>query len=203
MAVLAVLFDMDGTLVDSIPAWHKTFNQALVSQGGNPVSYEYFCEEILGESTEEDIARFFPKLKVMELIALYDEFFPKNIDALRIFPETIKVLDFLKEQGIKTGLVTNTPRALMNLTLAAVDLEDRFDVALAGDDVSAGKPDPMMINLCLTKLGVSKENAILVGDTLSDVKAGANAGVKTVGLNIAADWRVSSLLDLEKILKSL
>ena len=79
MDVKAVFFDMDGTLVDSIPAWHKTFNQALENQGSETVSYEFFCESVLGESTQEDISRFFPKLSVEELVNLYDDFFPENI----------------------------------------------------------------------------------------------------------------------------
>ncbi len=203
MDVSAVLFDMDGTLVDSIPAWHKTFNQSLVSQGRNPVSYDYFCEEILGESTEEDITRFFPDLTSRELIGLYDKFFPKNIEAVEIFPESRQILAMLRSKGIKTGLVTNTPRELMNMTLETVGLKNTFDVMLGGDDVRAGKPDPEMINKCLELLGVPKENAILVGDTASDMKAGSNAGVKTIGLKIGGDFRVESLPELLSLLRGL
>ncbi|MBU0762408.1 MAG: HAD family hydrolase [Candidatus Altiarchaeota archaeon] len=203
MNVAAVLFDMDGTLVDSIPAWHKTFNQSLVSRGRNPVSYEYFCEEILGESTEEDIARFFPDLSVSELIGLYDQFFPKNIDAVRLFPETSEVIDFLRSKKIKMGLVTNTPRELMELTLKAVGLVDSFDSTFGGDDVSVGKPDPMMIHQCLVDLGVDVKNAVMVGDTRSDVKAGLNAGVKTIGLGVDADWRIDSISELLKLLQEI
>lgn len=203
MDVSAVLFDMDGTLVDSIPAWHRTFNQALGSQGGSPVSYEYFVSDILGQSTEADIARFFPKLKVDDLVHLYDMFFPQNLAAVKLFPSTLEVLDFLDARDIRKAVVTNTPRELMLMTLEKVGIADRFDVVVGGSDVSVGKPDPEMIHKCLGELGLSGDNVLLVGDTMSDVNAGLNSGVKTIGVGVDGDWKIRSLSQLIPLLESL
>ncbi len=203
MVLKAVLFDMDGTLVDSIPAWHRTFNQARASQGMGPVTMEAFCQDILGQSTQQDIARYFPDLVVEELLGLYDKFFPDNISHVRIFPNTLDVLKDLDDMGLKKGIVTNTPRKLMMLTLSTIGIEDRFDVLIGGNDVSTGKPDPEMINNALEVLSVAADEAILVGDTVADIKAGSNSGVRTVGIGVEGDLSIDSLANFPAMLRSI
>jgi HAD superfamily hydrolase (TIGR01549 family) len=203
MSLEAVLFDMDGTLVDSIPAWHKTFNQVLELQGSKPVSYEYFCSDILGESTEKDIERFFPNLTPQGLVELYDQFFPQNISSVRPFPQTATVLDFLKSKGQKLGLVTNTPHVLMELTLKTTGLSFNFDSILGGDDVPRGKPWPDIIHRTCELLNVAEETTIMVGDTKADIVAAANAKVKSVGINVDGDWRINSIGELPHLFEKI
>jgi HAD superfamily hydrolase (TIGR01509 family) len=200
MALKAVLFDMDGTLVDSIPAWHKTFNQVLALQGSGPVTYEFFVSDILGESTEADIKRFFPTLTSGELVGFYNRHFPPNLFSVRAFPQTPAVLDLLTAAGIRKGIVTNTPRGLMIATLNTVGLEGRFDSLVGGDDVPEAKPAPDMILESCRRLDVMPSEALLVGDTKSDTQAGANAKVRTVGIGVSGDWRISSLEELAPLL---
>lgn len=200
MAYSAVLFDMDGTLVDSIPAWHKTFNEALKLNNRASVSYEYFCRDILGQSTEADVERFFPDLSPGDLVALYDRLFPANIDSVRIFPETMEVLAYLDVKEKKKGLVTNTPRELMHMTMEAVGIAGRFDVVLGGDDVSVGKPDPEMIVKACDTLGLKPEEVVMVGDTKADMGSGKDAGCVTVGIGVEGEHRISSLGALTALL---
>jgi len=200
MALNAVLFDMDGTLVDSIPAWHMTFNQALESQGSEPVSFKAFTTDILGQSTQQDISRYFPKLTVDELVGLYDRFFPANVGHIRPFPNTSDVLDLLDEIGLKKGIVTNTPSELMLLTLDRAGIADRFDILLGGTDVSLGKPDPEMIHKALELMGLGGDQAVLVGDTLADMDAGKNSGVATIGIGVPGDWSIDSLEGLPDVI---
>ncbi|MFH1403078.1 MAG: HAD family hydrolase [Candidatus Altiarchaeota archaeon] len=199
----AVLFDMDGTIVDSVPAWHKTFNMVLKHAGREEISYEYFCEDVLGQSTEYDIKRFFPMYTPEQLLGFYDRFFPENISEVKLFPESIEVIEYLKSRGLKVGIVTNTPRDLMFLTLEQVGLHDRFDVVLGGNDVSVGKPGPDIILKACEILGVGVGDALMVGDTTADTGAGRNAGCKTVGIGVDGDWRVESLGEFIGIAKKL
>jgi HAD superfamily hydrolase (TIGR01549 family) len=189
----AVLFDLDGTVVDSVPAWHKTFNQALEYTGSAGISYKEFCDNILGQSTEQDIERFFPSITEEELIGLYDRFFPEHIPSVRLFPESMKVLDYLESKGLLKGIVTNTPRDLMLKTLEMVGVKDRFDVIVGGTDVSVGKPDPEMIHKACGILGLDEGEVLMVGDTVADMEAGRSAGCRTVGVGVDGDWRIESL----------
>lgn len=194
---------MDGTLVDSIPAWHKTFNQALENQGLETVSYEFFCESVLGESTQEDISRFFPKLSVEELVNLYDDFFPENIGLVRLFPNTLEVLDFLDEKKLKKVIVTNTPRELMLLTLDSLDITHRFDHVIGGSDVSVGKPHPEMLEKACSLTNLSKDEVLMVGDTSADTRAGVNAKIRTIGIGVGGDWEIKDLCEFIPLLKDI
>lgn len=203
MIVKAVLFDMDGTIVDSVPTWYKTFNQALEQTGGKLITFEYFCTEILGQSTEEDVRRFFPKLTSEQLAELYGQLFPDNIQSVQIFPETIFVLDYLEENGILKGVVTNTPSELMVLTLETLKIKDRFDVILGGNDVSIGKPAPEIIHKACKELKVKEKETIMVGDTKSDTEAGKKAGCHTIGVKTKGDSTVGDLSELVHLLDKL
>lgn len=199
----AVLFDMDGTIVDSVPAWHNVFNQVLEKTGGEQMSYEYFCTEILGQSTQADVSRFFPTLSLEELMKLYDEFFPKNIGDVRLFPETLTVLDYLSHNNILKAVVTNTPRGLMLLTLKTLKITDMFDVILGGTDVSVGKPEPEMIHKACELLNVKESDALMVGDTSADMRAGQKAGCYTIGIGTEGDARIEDLGELLPLLERL
>jgi len=203
MALKAVLFDMDGTLVDSIPAWHATFNHVLRLQGMSEITYERFCADILGQSIEKDIETFFPHLTVEGLKSSYKAHFPKYLGGVELFPETPKVLEYLEQKGLKKGIVTNTPRDLMFLTLDKVGLSGRFESALGGDDVTVGKPDPEIIVKSLKEMGVDRKDALMVGDTNADMNAGKRANVKTVGVGIQGDWMVGGIGELPRLLEQI
>ncbi|MBD3387914.1 MAG: HAD-IA family hydrolase [Candidatus Altiarchaeales archaeon] len=203
MTYEAVLFDMDGTLVDSIPAWHKTFNDVLEYTGGDKVGYETFCQDILGQSTEEDVSRFFPNLSPGELVELYDEFFPNNIGSVTLFPETDEVLEYLSRKNKLKVIVTNTPRELMHLTLETVGLTGRFDGVFGGDDVAVGKPEPDLIHHACKAVRVKESDSVMVGDTKADIGAGGAAGCTTVGIGVDGDHRIESLGELMGLLEGL
>ena len=103
------------------------------------------------------------------------------------------MLDFLDGLGIKKGIVTNTQRDLMDLTLKKVKLAERFDFLLSGSDVAVGKPDPEMIHKGCRTVGAAEGESLLIGDTPADIKAGTAAGVKTVGVGVKGDWTIKSI----------
>jgi len=201
MALEAVLFDMDGTLVDSVPAWHMAFNRVLGLYGRPPVSYEYFCSDILGQSAQADIDRFFPSLTLEGLSSHYERFFPENISTVRLFPATLSVLDFLDSRGLRTGVVTNTSKGLMGLILDTVGLSGRFGSAISADDVESGKPQPDMLHLSCKRLRVREEDTLMVGDTRMDIEAAKKAGMRSVGIGIKGDWRIRDIGELSGLMK--
>ena len=68
------------------------------------------------------------------------------------------------------------------MTMEKLNLIDYFDIILGADSVTAGKPAPEMLNLALTKLGASKDASVMIGDAITDIQMGINAGVKTIGV---------------------
>jgi HAD superfamily hydrolase (TIGR01549 family) len=202
MALKAVVFDMDGVLVDSVHAWWLTFNQALVHFGFPTVSKEKFVCEILGESTEDDVEKYYKGVGVEELLSAYDRFFRQNIKSVRAFADTRPLLEFLSGAGVKSAVATNTPRELARATLGHTGILDRFDVVLTSDDVSRGKPDPEMILKACKLLRASVSEIIYVGDTVSDLKAARAAGVRMVGVGIKADETVSRLGELRSLVEA-
>ncbi|MFH0862926.1 MAG: HAD family hydrolase [Candidatus Altiarchaeota archaeon] len=203
MGLKAVLFDMDGTLVDSVPAWHMAFNSVLKLHGKPPVSYEYFCTDILGQSAQADIDRFFPSLSVAGLTGHYERFFPESISTVRLFPATLTVLEYLDSRGLKTGVVTNTPRGLMEQILETVGLSGRFGSAISVDDVPSGKPQPDMIHRSCEILRIEEKDALMVGDTMMDVEAAKKAGMLSVGVGIQGDLMIRDIGELPKLMDGL
>jgi HAD superfamily hydrolase (TIGR01509 family) len=187
---------MDGVVVDSTHAWWVTFNEALRHFGFPPVSEKKFMGEILGESTQDDVEKYYPGVTVEKLLAAYDRFFRKNLKNVRVFPDTKLVLEQLSSLGVKKAIATNTPKELAFETLKSTKILSDFDVVLTPDDVGAGKPDPAMILEACRRLGANVKEIIYVGDTVSDVKAAEAAGCRMIGVGVDADTRVTRLREI-------
>jgi len=201
MDLKAVVFDMDGVVVDSTRAWWVTFNQALENFGFSKVSEEEFMTEILGESSQDDIEKYFKGVSLSDLHAAYDKFFRINVGDVKAFSDTVPLLDELHSLGLKTAIATNSPRDLALLTLENTGILSKFDVILAGDDVEKGKPNPEMIYAACKKLDVNVGEILYVGDTVADVKAAKAAGCRMVGIGVSGDETITRLRELMSFIK--
>ena len=200
MNVKAVLFDMDGVLVESIDAWWNTYNRVCRSQGKPEVSYEDFAYRLFGGSINEDL-KYFTEVSREELSKMYQEFFLDYIDDVSFIPEARETVDCLKRRGIKTAVVTNSPKETGHLILEHVGLKEHLDVIMTGGDVSEGKPSPEIILKACKILNVKPEEAVLVGDTENDVKSGRAAGCKVIGVGVdGGDKRIEKVSELKRIL---
>jgi len=110
-------------------------------------------------------------------------------------------LDCLESRGLKTGVVTNTPKGLMGLILETVGLTGRFASVMSADEVESGKPQPDMLHLSCRRLGVREEETLMVGDTRMDIEAARNAGLRSVGIGIRGDWTIKDIGELPGIMK--
>ncbi len=198
--VEAVLFDMDGVLIDSERAWYHALNFIREELGLSKVSWEFY-EKHLGQSIERDVETFFKGKRVEEIRKMYIRCFPRFMDRVFLTPDAREVLIRLRSSRVKTGCVTNTPKALAIEILKRFGLFDLLEVVVGGDEVTRQKPDPEPILKALSMLRVPPERACFVGDTIHDVKAAEKAGCIPIGFNFEARIKIRSLMELIHLLE--
>lgn len=193
--VEAVLFDMDGVLVESSKAWFSTLNFILEQQGRPKVSWEFFVKH-LGQNIERDVEVFFKGLKPEEVRLLYERHFPIFLDLVKPISHAREVLAAIRKSGIKTGCVTNTPKNLSIKILEKASLFNYLQVVVGGDEVRHQKPEPEPILKALSALKVRSNRACFVGDTVYDIKAAQRAGCIPIGFGVESPIRIKSLKEL-------
>jgi len=196
--VKAVLFDLDGVLVDSKNAWFHVFNDTLKHFGVKPVSKKWFSK-IFGNTIEKNI-KIFIKITTKEANKLAIKYFAKNRKYVRVFPNSVNVLKKLSNNNVKMALITNTPKRILVPTLRHYKLKKYFKAIVTVDDVKRGKPAPDMALKACRMLKVRPKNTILVGDTKNDMIAGKRAECITVGYKINGDYKVSRLISITEFL---
>ncbi len=182
---------MDGVLVDSADAWFATFSEAFAQRLGRSLSREFFDREIWAGNVGELLRRFGLGMEVSPFCDLH---FSRHLDSVKPFPGTARALSALA--AFPKAVITNTPGACTRDILGRLDLARFFDHVVNGDDVSQGKPHPEPVLAGCRALGIEPADAVLVGDTETDVAAGRAAGCQVIGVGIPADFTVASVADL-------
>lgn len=193
----ALLFDMDGVLVDSLDSWWKALNASLENFNKPTLSKKEFIEKFWGRDLRYNLKRL--NLDP-EIVGFCNNIYDEHIGAVKIYPDTKKTLK--KLDGYKKGLITNTPKGCAMQILKKTSLKDFFDVIMTSDDVKEGKPSPEIVVKACEALDVEPSNVLLIGDTDSDVKAGHQAGCRVIGINVEADYTVDSIGEVSKLIKS-
>jgi HAD superfamily hydrolase (TIGR01509 family) len=191
-----ILFDMDGVLIDSLDLWWHSLNSALKAFNHEEISREDFASNYWGYELSENLRRAGLSPEIGDLCnAIYF----KHIDEIRLYPDTLETLQ--KLDGYKKAIVTNTPKDCARQIYQKLNLEKYFDAIITRDQVARGKPSPEIVFEACERLGVSPMDALLVGDTPSDVKAGKAAGCTVVGINTEADFKIGEISELVQILE--
>jgi HAD superfamily hydrolase (TIGR01509 family) len=196
----AILFDLDGVIINSFESWYQAFNAMLRSYKHEEMSREEFNAKCWGPDLKHNLNALHldeeaGKYCINEQLNL--------IEFIELFPGTEEVLSRVREEyKLKVGLVTNTPRKNVNRILKHFHLFNHFDVIVTGDDVKRGKPDAEMVIEACEMLKVKPENVILVGDTESDFLAGKSAGCAVIGVGAKSlcDERIENLYEVFFIL---
>lgn len=196
-ALRAVLFDLDGVLVDSYEVWFHVLNQAARAFGARPVPREVFAAG-WGQGIEKDVERFFPERTIPEVEAFYHAHFMDHATHLRVDPAARALTGRLRAARIAQGVVTNTPAPLAREILASAGLE--LDAVVGGTDVPRGKPAPDMVLEACRRLSVAPAQAVVIGDSRYDRDAAAGAKVRFVGLRMDGDARLEDLAALPELL---
>lgn len=179
----AVLFDLDGTLVDTAPDLAYALNQLLQSQGKAELPFEQIRPVAshgargllqLGFGIGPEHADY-PRL-VDRFLAIYQLNLSRHS---QLFDGMAEVLTSLESQGIAWGVVTNKPTYLTEPLLRQLGLKDRCQTLVCGDTLPQRKPDPAPLQLAASHLRIAPQHCLYIGDAERDIEAGRNAGMAT------------------------
>jgi pyrophosphatase PpaX len=184
-----VLFDLDGTVVDSGGIILASMRHATRTVLGRDIPDEALMAAVGGPGLEHQMRSFGPD-HVEELIRVYREHNEPLHTELRICVGMDDVLVALKEQGRKLGIVSAKRRRTVELAFANVEIGHLFDVVVGGDETAKHKPDPAPLELALDRLGARAGETAYVGDSPFDVAAARAAGVFSVAVGWGGIHRV-------------
>lgn len=182
-----VLFDLDGTLADSIDLVADAYRQAFKVHVGRPMPSDDPDEvrSFLTRRFVETLGLYLPPGREDAFAATYNEWYATaRPQRLRAFPFVCETLVTLRQRGYRLGVVTNKETVRTGPDLEFLGLGDLMEVTVATEDTPHRKPHPGPILLALERLGVSPQRACYVGDNPVDIQAGRAAGTKTA----AALW---------------
>ena len=177
----AVLFDLDGTLIDSGAIILASFRHATQTVLRREIP-DAELAALVGGSNIHDQMRAIDAAQVDELVRVYREHNEPLHDELEAFEGIEHVLARLKRDGRLLGIVTAKRRKTVELAFAVLPLERYFDVVVTSDMTERHKPDPEPVLTALGRLGVGPAEAAFVGDSPFDVASGKAAGVFTVAV---------------------
>jgi phosphoglycolate phosphatase/AHBA synthesis associated protein len=172
----AVLFDLDGVLVDSFEVWFAVVRETLEAFGHPPLSRARM-EAIFGQGISADVMNLYPGRAAGEVRAAYEAALPRHADRMTVNPEARAVLEALGRRGIGRAVVTNTQSSLAGGVLERARLDDVVDAVSALGGSLREKPHPDLLLDALARLSVPPARARMVGDTHYDEMAAHAAGV--------------------------
>lgn len=178
-----VLFDLDGTLIDSVRLILDSYHHTLARHGQEPRPDDYWLAG-LGTPLRVQFEPWAQDPTALEaMIGTYREYNLTHHDTMvTAYPGAVDAVRAIRAAGFRTGLVTskNRPGALRGLRL--VGLEEAIELVIGADDVVNPKPHPEPIETALRELGMPPESAVYVGDSIHDMESGRAAGVKTAAV---------------------
>jgi len=209
MPIQALIFDMDGVLVDSEPLHLEAYSRYLAGRG--KTYGKSHNREFLGRKDSEIapviIEQFELEVSPEELITGKDEiFFALVRDHARPMPGSREVLREAKRSGLKVALASSSKSSAIELIVGCLEIGHFFDHLVSGDEVPHGKPAPDIFTLTSRRLSVPAANCLVIEDTENGVKAAKSAGMLCLAVpcdatsdqdHSLADWKLPSLKDFD------
>ena len=197
MTVAVALFDLDGTLVDSLEDLTDAVNVMLAGFGKDPLSSmevrnlvgkgaRNLVQRALGTELPEDVERG---------LGLFTEFNADHIaDKSRLYPGVRETLAALAESNIRMAIISNKNEAFSRLILQSLGIDHFFEAICGGDTFPEMKPSPLPLLRIAERFGVAPGEAVMVGDSINDIQAGRRAGITTIG----CAWGYGGLVELRE-----
>jgi pyrophosphatase PpaX len=177
-----VLFDLDGTVIDSGAIILASMRHAAREVLGVEVPDEQLMAAVGGPGLEAQMQALSPE-RADELVTVYRAHNEPLHDELVCCAGMDEVLVQLKDEGRRLGIVTAKRRQTVELAFARIPIEHLFETVVGGDETKKHKPDPEPLLLALERLGAAPDDAVYVGDAPFDVKAAKAAGLYSVGVS--------------------
>jgi HAD superfamily hydrolase (TIGR01509 family) len=182
--VTAVIFDCDGTLVDSEPLAERAWALTLASYG-----YSLQHSDLRGAQGlpfPDVYARFARRAPLPDVETFWRDYsttlLPLLDAELETFPDAVATARELRERGIPLAVASSSRRQRLDRTLACAGLHDLFAVSVAGDEIEHGKPAPDMFLAVAKRLGMEAATCVVIEDSPPGVAAGLAAGMATIGI---------------------
>ncbi len=208
-----LLFDFDGTLMDTGDSIRLAAKESLEKFRPDLEITDEILNAFIGPSLYESFSKYVSDDELEDIIAYYRQINHElHDDYVRPFPYAIDLLEELQEEGYDMAIVSSKSRPVIELGLKQHAMKDYFQDIIAFEDVEFTKPNPQGINLALERLGRGRDQAIYIGDTVSDIEAGRRAGLFTIAvafdkianediLKRKSNRFVRDLRDIKEILK--
>jgi HAD superfamily hydrolase (TIGR01509 family) len=183
----AILFDMDGVLIDSEPLFLDAINRIVVEESQDPITEDENENNLIGTTVNQTWDRL-KTLRTLtksthEYISRYDSVV-KEVLSQRLEPQP-GVVDLLKEceaRGLPKAVASSALREWVHLKLNSIGLQDYFETILGGDDVINGKPKPDIYLLAAERLGLNANECIAIEDSPVGIRAAVSSGAYTIAV---------------------
>jgi len=213
MPLKLLIFDLDGTLVDTAQDITHSLNFALKPHGLNSLKVEDTIK-MVGEGVSRLVEKVLPIEKLHlkgDVMNRFLEYYSEHlIDNSKEYPHIKEILENLI--GFKKAVISNKREDLSKRLLEELGLSEYFDLIIGSDTAGEKKPSPVPVLYAMTRLGSNPEESIIVGDSNYDIEAGKKAGVKTVAVTYGyrpkeslteADYMIDDIRELMPLLHKL
>ena len=179
-SIEVVLFDLDGTLLDSFEQYRRALVAALADFGFEPPPLVRMRQSMGLPGLDVVLGQGVPPEQAHDVWMRWIEWDGRLADLAGPFPGVVPLLERLRAAGYRLGIVTSRPRSSLDVTPAALNFLPHVDLLVTRDDTAEGKPHPAPVLHAFQRLGVPPARGVYVGDTAFDVEAGRRAGCLTV-----------------------
>ncbi|KJH69707.1 HAD family hydrolase [Aliterella atlantica] len=182
--IQALLFDLDGTLVNNDPIHFQAWREILTPYNLD-IDEEFYKKRITGRLNPDIVKDLLPQLtpaQAQEFIEEKEARYRQAATTIQPLEGLNSILEWANARSLKLALVTNAPRLNTQFMLKVLGLETAFSVVVLGEDVAVAKPDPTPYQVALAQLEVPKAAAIAFEDSPSGIRSAVSAGIFTVGI---------------------
>ena len=200
----AVLWDMDGTLVDSEEFHWLSWRDTMAAEGV-PISHDQFVVTF-GQRNDSILPRWLgvdaTPDRIQRVGDAKEELYRRLVheSGLAPVPGAAEWVRRLQQENWRQAVASSAPRANLDVVLEVIGLKDCFQAIVSAEDVTAGKPDPQVFLTAASRLGVPPSQCVVVEDAAAGVEAARRAGMRSIGVSrkasLAANIAVSSLIEL-------
>ncbi len=212
--IKAILFDLDGTLINTNPLIIRSFKETFQTYFPDRIFSDEEIYDCIGPTLEQTFTKY-NKDNMLEMVNAYRTInMSYHDDMVEIYPSIQLMLQTLRDMGIKLAIVTSKKRDMALRGATLMNIIEYFDVVISADEVSQPKPEPDGILLATNALNLNLDEVMMVGDNEHDIMCAKNANVLSVGVSWALrganylqtfnpDYMLEDAMDLVEIVKNL